>query len=97
MKQVKNFHILIEGRVQGVGYRRFAHSKAFARQLKGSVRNLLDGRVEVKVSGDEQSLTEFVAELKGGPAFASVRDVKVRSIEEVQVVDFHIGQDEELK
>lgn len=97
MDQVKNFHIFIEGRVQGVGYRKFAQKAGAALGLKGWVRNRLDGRVEIQVSGSAPKLNQFVAELGVGPAFAKVKNVTTNLINEELTQDFTIEKDQELK
>lgn len=60
-------HFLVQGRVQGVGFRWFVHREASELALKGWVRNTEDGEVEVVVAGDDQSLAELRASLKKGP------------------------------
>src|SRR5262245_55191721 len=70
-------HILVSGRVQGVGYRAFAHRVATQRGLVGGVRNLDDGRVEVDVEGDRAEIEAFLLELKIGPPAARVSNVDV--------------------
>jgi acylphosphatase len=74
---------LIEGRVQGVGFRFFAEARATVEGLHGWVRNLPDGRVEVRVEGDEESVDRIEAALRRGPPGAHVEsfvvDVEVPS------------------
>lgn len=100
MKQVKNFHIFVEGRVQGVGYRNFVHKKATELALKGWVRNLMDGRVEIQttLSADTyaKKFDAFIQDLKKGPAFSNVRDVSVTEVEVEQTEAFHVRRDEEI-
>ncbi len=69
----RNF--LIEGRVQGVGYRRWAASKALALGLSGWVRNLASGAVEVQAQGETDALEELEILLGEGPASARVTRV----------------------
>ncbi len=63
---------LVAGRVQGVGFRYFAHAAAVRHQVTGFVRNLRDGRVEVRAEGTAASLASFGHELGVGPAGARV-------------------------
>jgi len=60
-------HFLVQGRVQGVGFRWFVHREASELELKGWVRNTEDGDVEIVVAGLEESLAELRASLKKGP------------------------------
>lgn len=67
---MKALHILISGRVQGVGFRWFVERQAVELGVDGYVRNLADGRVEVLVQGDEKVIETFCESLKQGPAFS---------------------------
>ncbi len=70
-------HILVSGRVQGVGYRAFAHRVATQRGLVGGVRNLDDGRVELDIEGHRTVIETLLVDLKAGPPAARVRAVDV--------------------
>jgi acylphosphatase len=70
-------HILVSGRVQGVGYRAFAARVATQRKLGGGVRNLDDGRVELDVEGPRETIEALLAELGIGPSAARVKAVTV--------------------
>ena len=70
--------IVVEGRVQGVGYRDFAHRLAGRLGLAGFVMNLNDGRVRARVEGRREVIEEFVRALEKGPPLASVSAVNVR-------------------
>jgi acylphosphatase len=63
------------GSVQGVFYRMFVVREASGLGLCGSVRNLLDGRVEVTAEGERQKLEQLVQRLRKGPPKAQVSDV----------------------
>jgi acylphosphatase len=60
-------HFLIQGRVQGVGFRWFVHREASELELRGWVRNTEDGEVEIVASGDPEDLADLRASLKRGP------------------------------
>jgi acylphosphatase len=60
-------HFLIQGRVQGVGFRWFVHREASELDLRGWVRNTEDGEVEVIAAGTEADLEELRASLRRGP------------------------------
>ena len=89
----ETLHILIEGRVQGVGYRRFSQKEALRLGLCGWVRNLEDGRVEIKVTGLSENLQEFQRSLKSGPTFSSIRQIVVVKDKERFEKTFEILED----
>jgi acylphosphatase len=66
------YRFLVEGRVQGVGYRYFAMREAETLGVAGFARNLADGRVEVLGEGSEEALAAFEGRLREGPGFARV-------------------------
>ncbi|MFL6375801.1 MAG: acylphosphatase [Pyrinomonadaceae bacterium] len=70
----------ISGEVQGVGFRYFAQRSSARHQIKGYVRNLPDGRVEVWAEGPAIAVNEFGLDLAAGPAYS-----KVTGIEELVV------------
>ncbi|GAB6071942.1 acylphosphatase [Venenivibrio stagnispumantis] len=69
-------HIIFAGRVQGVGFRRFVKNKADEFGVKGFVRNLADGTVEVMAEGDEEVLKAFMEAIEEGPPLASVNGLR---------------------
>jgi acylphosphatase len=70
-----NFRAIIKGRVQGVGFRFFVQDLANEYDVKGTVRNLANGNVEVQAEGEEEVLQDFLKELKKGPPLAMVSKV----------------------
>jgi len=63
------------GFVQGVNYRVYAKKSADLKGIKGYVKNLSDGNVEVVADGTKEALDSFVEDLKKGPMFAKVSRV----------------------
>lgn len=61
--------------VQGVGYRYFCYQHAHRLGLKGWVKNLPGGTVEVLVEGDRSAIVEFIDQLRTGPPSGSVSDL----------------------
>ena len=68
---------LVEGRVQGVWFRKSAQKVAAELALSGWARNLDDGRVQVVVEGPERDLVRFIRWVWVGPALARVDHVDV--------------------
>jgi acylphosphatase len=60
-------HFLIQGRVQGVGFRWFVQREASELNLRGWVRNTEDGDVEVVAAGETGDLDELRSSLRKGP------------------------------
>lgn len=69
-------HALIEGRVQGVGFRYFVLQNAMQLGLTGWVRNTWDDKVEVCVEGSRLDLDKLAGLLRTGPGSAHVTAVK---------------------
>ncbi|RLG16203.1 acylphosphatase [Nanoarchaeota archaeon] len=82
------YRIRIYGRVQGVGFRFSTKLVAKRLGIKGWVRNLPDGSVEVLAEGDK--MEEFLKFLRRGPPLARVDDVKIEKVEEKVQEGFHI-------
>ena len=80
-KSPRRVHIVISGRVQGVGYRYFALNSANELGLAGWVRNRPDGSVEIEAEGSQAPLDSFVLRLHQGPKWSSVENVAVSQIE----------------
>jgi acylphosphatase len=74
-------HIIFAGRVQGVGFRKFVKKKADEMGVKGFVRNLPDGTVEVLAEADEETLKKFFKTIENGPPLASVNGVRYEFLE----------------
>ncbi|MCW4014162.1 MAG: acylphosphatase [Candidatus Bathyarchaeota archaeon] len=74
-------HIIVEGRVQGVGYRANTRRMANQLKLKGWVRNLRDGRVEIIVEGEEEMVERLIQWCHRGPTSAYVSKVSSETSE----------------
>lgn len=70
-------HAIVSGRVQGVGYRNHALEAALRLNLRGMVRNLGAGQVEVVAEGARGELEQLLAALREGPPAARVTHVQV--------------------
>ena len=82
---------VIAGRVQGVGFRWFAHDAAAREGIHGWVRNLVDGSVEVVAEGDTEALERLDAAVRRGPSQARVEQVDVEELApEGRVTGFEI-------
>ena len=68
---------LIDGRVQGVGFRYFTADVAAREGIVGWVRNLADRRVEIAAEGDAEAMDRFDRAIRHGPPAARVDSVDV--------------------
>lgn len=74
---MKSINITISGRVQGVSFR--SHAKKYAEifQVKGYVKNMPDGSVEIAAEGEDKKLDKFIESVRTGPLFAKIENVKI--------------------
>lgn len=76
MKSDLERHLVIKGRVQGVGFRHFTKKNAESLGVNGWVKNLSNGDVEVVVQGEKDRVKEMIEHLKSGPVSANVEEVR---------------------
>ena len=81
---------VVYGRVQWVGFRYFTWKEAERIGIKGTVRNCVDGSVEIVAEGNDEQLQDFYNWLKVGPRTASVERVLEDNIENKRYPDFSI-------
>ena len=85
-------HAFANGRVQGVNFRYSVYRRATELGLKGSVRNLDDGRVEVLACGPQESVHKLLGYMRGNPGLSSVAKIDVLWEEpSIALEGFHIG------
>ena len=70
-------HLMIVGRVQGVGFRFAMARKATELGIRGWVRNRHDGRVEAVIQGPPEAMAQMLAWARHGPRPAQVERVEV--------------------
>lgn len=71
----KSIEIIVKGRVQGVGFRYYTYSLAIKYDIKGYVKNLLDGSVKIIAHGDSDNLKLFENHIKTGNSFSRVEQM----------------------
>ncbi|GKU84426.1 acylphosphatase [Niallia sp. NCCP-28] len=72
------YHLIVSGKVQGVGFRYFVQMKAMHYDVTGWVKNLENGSVEIVASADKEALLSFIKEIKKGNLFISVEHLDIR-------------------
>ena len=70
-------HVVVEGYVQGVGYREFTRRAALRLSVAGWVRNRSDGAVEALVRGSPEGVEALITEMRKGPRSAVVDRLNV--------------------
>ena len=71
-------HVVVRGRVQGVGFRAWAEHAALGRGLEGWVRNRRDGAIEAVFAGPSVAVAEMTAACGRGPPEARVDTIEER-------------------
>lgn len=74
------YSIIVDGRVQGVGFRYFTQLIAAELNLTGWCKNLMDGKVEIEVQGLEDKVYSFISKVRKGNIFCRVDDINLNSI-----------------
>jgi acylphosphatase len=69
--------IIVNGLVQGVGFRYFVYREARDIELKGYVKNLYTGEVLTVAEGEKALLEELINKLKVGPMHAAVKNCSI--------------------
>jgi acylphosphatase len=75
--EVWRARVFVSGQVQGVFFRYTCAHEARAAGLRGSVRNLLDGRVEAVFQGPKPAVERLIDWCRTGPPAARVAEVEV--------------------
>ena len=70
-------HIVVKGRVQGVGFRCHTQKQAIQLNIQGYVRNLANSDVEILADGDQDAVQQFIAWCRQGPQWANVAEIIV--------------------
>ena len=77
---MQTYYILVFGKVQGVGYRKFDKYNDDKLSIQGSTRNLEDGSVEIYAQGEQKVLDTFMQYLKSGPERSDVVHIQSQKI-----------------
>ena len=76
-------HLLVLGRVQGVGFRWFVREAARRRAVAGWVRNRKDGSVEIAAEGEEEAVDGLLSAIRVGPPGATVTETRELATDDV--------------
>ena len=78
--EMKRFYVIVEGRVQGVGFRGFCMMLAQTYHLTGSVRNLDNGMVEIYIQGMDPNIHSFLDAVSKGDRWIRVDDISCKQV-----------------
>lgn len=74
------YSIIVDGRVQGVGFRYFTQMIAMRNNLTGWCKNLDNGKVQMEVQGTEENIITFINAIKKGNNFSRVDDMDLNEL-----------------
>ena len=80
------FRFIISGRVQNVFYRKFVSQSAMRKQIRGYIKNLPDGRVEVVAELIDDDLESFLELLREGSPLSHVEDISYEPIDDADLL-----------
>ena len=72
-------HIVITGKVQGVGFRYWLHKAAVRKNINGWVKNKISGEVEALLIGDNVEIGNLIRLCEKGPPSSKVTKIKVQN------------------
>lgn len=89
---MKTLRVKIKGLVQGLFFRKFVKENADKLGVRGFVRNLEDGRIEIVIEGRDEKVNELLAGCKKGPKHSEIKEIEVEEIKHQGFEDFKISR-----
>lgn len=74
----KSVRLYVEGTVQGVFFRSFIKENAERYNVKGFIRNLEDGRIEIFLEGNSDDVNKMIELAKKGPKHSQIKEVIIK-------------------
>ena len=71
-------HLLISGKVQGVGFRHWLYTQAIEKNINGWVKNKITGEVEALLVGKDEDVKDVIQKCKLGPTLSNVKQVTIK-------------------
>jgi acylphosphatase len=87
---LQTLSVIVKGKVQGVYFRQSTKEKARELNIRGTVKNLPDGSVEIIATGTEQQLEQLCSWCRQGPSRAIVIDLIITPLSLQSFNDFSI-------
>jgi len=82
--------IIVKGKVQGVFFRYQTEKKAQELGITGTVRNMIDGNVEIVAKGNDDAMRAFIDWCKVGPDYSRVDELKIENLPDRELEGFKI-------
>lgn len=77
---MKRYFIIVEGQVQGVGFRNYTQMNAMKNNCTGWVRNMDNGMVEIQIQGEVEKIDKVLGILREGNHFIKVTNITIKEI-----------------
>ena len=77
---IKRYLMIVEGQVQGVGFRAFCMRIALQNGLTGSASNLDNGNVEILIQGERSAINTFIDRILAGDRFIHITDYHIKEV-----------------
>ena len=74
---IKKKHLIISGKVQGVGFRYWMQNLAINNNISGWVKNRSLGDVEALIIGQEKEVQKLIVQCKIGPSSATIQNIQI--------------------
>ena len=75
-------HLLIFGKVQGVGFRYWLYEKAVKKNIHGWVKNKITGEVEALLIGNDKDVEMLIKQCERGPSSSNITQVKIQDYQQ---------------
>ena len=81
---MKQIEAIVSGKVQGVGFRMYTQKKARQLDVRGYVKNLSNGDVEIVAVGEVAAVDALIEWAKNGSPSAAVKNIRVKTITDTE-------------
>jgi len=81
-KMIIKKHLIISGKVQGVGFRYWMQNLATNNNISGWVKNRSLGDVEALVIGQEEEIQKLIKQCKTGPSSAIIQNIQINDYDQ---------------
>ena len=75
-------HLLISGKVQGVGFRYWLYIKATKKNIRGWVKNKITGEVEALLIGNDEDVDDVIKQCERGPSSSNVTQIRIQDYQQ---------------